>query len=979
MKKISNIFISFLSVLFLFVFTFVTGCSVEKFSENNDLSNEESSNNVNNNSNSNNSSSNDVSNTNTPSSDNSSSSTPSSEPVKKVTITFNSNGGTNCDSITQEVGSALTLPQPTKTDYDFVGWYTQNEINENYLFDSKVMPNEDITLYAGWELQDNIYMNDYLSAKNFEEWKSTSTYDVDDYIVIRYFSDEVDVTSKSQYNLNTGINVLQDGYILNWYKDKDFKDNLATQKDYLKYGDNVYFATITTSSGQFVSAYAVNIYVYHDYTYTYYEYQPGYKLASKMKAYGTQKVSETKIVEPLTLSNGYPFKEWVTLDNEPFDFSKPVVGGLKLYATYEDIELDIEDKKVTYSPYLTEQLPTKENSLENHYFSGYSSNGVQYFDELGEAINPMPYEALENLEYYWIDNPPAKYYTEEKYFEFSKVNRGYSVSLKEMPLYTTTISIPKEYDNEPIIAIDENAFKNFNEITKIIMPNSVTSIGKDAFLGCNLLESLTLSCTNITYLGYYFGASSYSDNSTYVPTTLKEVIITGGSSIENSAFSGCSSLKSIIIPKSVTSIGERAFKDCSSLESIDIPNSVTSIGSSAFSGCSSLIIYCEASSKPSGWQNQAKDSFGSTIYSWNSSNRPVYWGINDKTYKEENGLRYVIQNGKAVITKCVGNVVEVPDTIQINGKTYSVASIGADAFSNCNSLSRVIYKGTISQWVSKDFGNEYSNPLSMNKLYINGMLYQKKNIVLEEISKIGSSAFNNYRLLESITIPTSVTSIGNSAFKNCSSLQCTITISNGVTSIEDYTFYNCNSLKVTFAADSKLKSIGNYAFYSCDALESIIIPQSTTSIGEYAFAYIRLSNVYLNLTFEKNSQLRSIGAYAFCCTKLEYFKIPTSVTSIGECAFLDSDFVQEIERYGYNQSQSRRRTYIIMPKSVTSIGVHAFGNVPGQAIYCEASSRPSGWFYDSYSNIYWYITSYVTVYFKGKWDYNSNGYPYPIR
>ena len=113
--------------------------------------------------------------------------------------------------------------------------------------------------------------------------------------------------------------------------------------------------------------------------------------------------------------------------------------------------------------------------------------------------------------------------------------------------------------------------------------------------------------------------------------------------------------------------------------------------------------------------------------------------------------------------------------------------------------------------------------------------------------------------------------------------------------------------------------------------------------------------------------------------RLETIIIKDGVTSIGECAFLDSDFVQEIERYGYNQSQSRRRTYIIMPKSVTSIGVHAFGNVPGQAIYCEASSRPSGWFYDSYSNIYWYITSYVTVYFKGKWDYNSNGYPYPIR
>ena len=80
------------------------------------------------------------------------------------------------------------------------------------------------------------------------------------------------------------------------------------------------------------------------------------------------------------------------------------------------------------------------------------------------------------------------------------------------------------------------------------------------------------------------------------------------------AFSYCSSLKSIVISNSVTSIGEYAFYSCDSLKSIVIPNSVTSIGDDAFYSCDSLTIYCESTSKPSGWHE-----------GWNPDNRPSYW------------------------------------------------------------------------------------------------------------------------------------------------------------------------------------------------------------------------------------------------------------------------------------------------------------------------------------------------------------------
>ena len=152
--------------------------------------------------------------------------------------------------------------------------------------------------------------------------------------------------------------------------------------------------------------------------------------------------------------------------------------------------------------------------------------------------------------------------------------------------------IPKDGS---VISIGEGAFRGCSGLTSIIIPDSVTSIGYEAFYGCDGLTSITIPFvgekadgTGATHFGYIFGASSYSYNGFYVPETLKEVIITGGTSIGEDAFHYCSGLTSVTIPDSVTSIGYEAFSGCSSLTSITIPDSVTDIGDYAFSGCSGL-------------------------------------------------------------------------------------------------------------------------------------------------------------------------------------------------------------------------------------------------------------------------------------------------------------------------------------------------------------------------------------------------------
>lgn len=129
------------------------------------------------------------------------------------------------------------------------------------------------------------------------------------------------------------------------------------------------------------------------------------------------------------------------------------------------------------------------------------------------------------------------------------------------------------------------------------------------------------------YKPSYFYFSSLDDENTWIvdrdrDTTRTEALIPStwcGSpvvAIANEAFSGCRDLRKVIIPNSITSIGFASFGNCSSLTRIFIPSSVTSISDGAFIGCSNLTIYCEAPSKPDGWDA-----------SWNSSNRPVVWGV----------------------------------------------------------------------------------------------------------------------------------------------------------------------------------------------------------------------------------------------------------------------------------------------------------------------------------------------------------------
>ena len=315
--------------------------------------------------------------------------------------------------------------------------------------------------------------------------------------------------------------------------------------------------------------------------------------------------------------------------------------------------------------------------------------------------------------------------------------------------------------NSILSTIGDNAFEDCVALTTISIPSTVTSMGAGVFEGCTSLTSVTLpfvgeSATSTNcYLGYLFGAPNYSTQAQYIPQGLATVTVTGGTSIGNYAFYGCSGLTRVFMPTTVSLIGTSAFEGCTKLSMVTIPESVTMISNRVFYGCSGMSsITVNATSLHVGTEAFAY----SGLYSIAFPN--VVVTIGDRAFYNCTRLQGVTIH---IMMSGLGE-----QTFYGCGALYHVEIFYTTAEFDPN----VFYGASPSEIIWDNASGGYyrseNNCLirrSDNALVMGGRI----SIIPTSVTSIADEAFIG-RWLVAISIPTSVTSIGSRVFKDCSGL-----------------------------------------------------------------------------------------------------------------------------------------------------------------------------------------------------------------
>ena len=477
------------------------------------------------------------------------------------------------------------------------------------------------------------------------------------------------------------------------------------------------------------------------------------------------------------------------------------------------------------------------------------------------------------------------------------------------------VTIPDRINGLPVTTIGGYAFYEAY-LNSVTIPNSVTTIGDNAFYSCTSLTSVTIG-TNVTSIGDY-------------------------------AFEDCYNLGGVTIPNSVTSIGDWAFGECTSLASVTIPDSVISIGGCAFSGCTSLTSVTR---------------IGENAFSDCASLSAITVDQFNSSYSSLAGV--LLNKSQTTLIQCPGGKAGsymIPDSVlSIEGGAFygcssltsvtipdSVLSIGNGAFGGCSSLTSIIIPDSVISIVGY---NTFMSCASLTNATIGN-----------SVNSIVDLMFSNCTNLTGVTIPNSVTSIGARAFFMCRNL-ASVTIGNGVTRIRSEAFQGCTSL-TNVTIPSSVTSIGEGTFSSCSSLTNVTIPNSVTSIDDDAFGYCPgLTSVSIpgSVTFlgiavfcgcsglteitvdELNPAYSSLDGILFnkSQTKLiQYlggragsYTIPSGVTSISTCAFADcpnltsvtiGDSVISIQRNAFVACTNL--TNVTIGNGFTSIGDGAFSD-----------------------------------------------------
>lgn len=475
---------------------------------------------------------------------------------------------------------------------------------------------------------------------------------------------------------------------------------------------------------------------------------------------------------------------------------------------------------------------------------------------------------------------------------------------KACPGYT--IIIPSTYEGKPVTAICEEALSLELGIKNVTIPDSVTSIGKNAFAFCRTLETVN------------FGS--------------------GLEGIGDFAFYGCRGLKSLTLPQKVKSIGNYAFAYCEALEKLEIPDGLTYFGQSVLQECKKLnyniydnALYLGNATTPHVMLIKASSKTISSCDIAATTKIICRLAFAECSYLKS----IVIPDGVTAIEHAT-----FTDCNALKKVTFgaNVKSIGTSAFS---SVEEVYYNGDIAGWCGIEGLENLISLFAKTKIYIGGSIPEGDITIPVGATKIPARAFYRCTGITSVSIPSTVKSIGEWAFGYCGFKQ-SVSIPDGVKSIDRCAFSDCKSLKTVSIPDSVTK-IDEYAFDSCDKLQFNEYG-GARYLGNAQNLYHALIGATANTLSEAeiNQNAKVICPLAFRnCDLLESIVIPASVVWVGEKAFESCDGLQSITVEAGNAVyhsdgnciiETKSKTLIagckatVIPKdgSVTAIGNYAF-------------------------------------------------------
>ncbi len=348
-----------------------------------------------------------------------------------------------------------------------------------------------------------------------------------------------------------------------------------------------------------------------------------------------------------------------------------------------------------------------------------------------------------------------------------------------------------------VTSIGDDAFYNCSKLTSVTIPNSVTSIGSYAFYNCSKLTSVTIP-NSVTSIGSYAFGGCTGLTSVKIPNSV--------TSIGDRPFQNCTSLTLVTIGNSVTSIGEEAFRGCTGLTSVTIGNSVTSIGTRAFDGCSSLTSVTIPNSVTSIGYEAFDGCTGLTSVTIGNSVTSIGWN----TFSGCTGLTSLT----------IGNSVTIIGDYNFNGcRGLTSVTCFATRPPQFNIVFDGVDKSTCVLYVPAESISAYQSA--------DGWRYFTNILPIEEtpgtcITASGTCGAQGDNLTWELSCDSILTIIGTGEMANYSN-------------VPSVPWYSYNSSIQYVVIGNNVTSIGSYAFGGCTGLTSVTIPNSVTSIEEGAF------------------------------------------------------------------------------------------------------------------------------------------------